>query len=101
MVTSDQLKARRHAREIVGELRWRGMTVPPLYACMADEFEDLVRSGDYASWVTDTDREFLSHPGTEPSSHEAVGRSRLGPFGPGRSRARSGSCLHWSTPGRE
>ena len=25
--------------------------------------------------------------------HQAVGRSRLGPFGPGRSRARTGSCL--------
>ena len=51
MVTGDALKARRHAREIVAELRWCGMTVPPLYARMANEFEDLVRSGDYAAWV--------------------------------------------------
>ena len=51
MVTADELKARRHAREIVGELRWRGMSVPALYARMADEFQDLVRSGDYAAWV--------------------------------------------------
>ena len=51
MVTGDGLKARRHAREIVAELRWCGMTVPPLYARMAGEFEDLVRSGDYAAWV--------------------------------------------------
>ena len=51
MVTGDALKARRHAREIVAELRWSGMTVPPLYARMANEFEDLVRSGDYAAWV--------------------------------------------------
>jgi hypothetical protein len=51
MVTGDGLKARRHAREIVAELRWCGMTVPPLYARMANEFEDLVRSGDYAAWV--------------------------------------------------
>ena len=51
MVTGDALKARRHAREIVAELRWCGMTVPPLYARMANEFEDLVRSGDYGAWV--------------------------------------------------
>ena len=52
MVTADELKARRHAREIVGEMRWRGMSVPALYVGMADEFQDLVRSGDYAAWVT-------------------------------------------------
>jgi hypothetical protein len=51
MITGDGLKARRRAREIVAELRWCGMTVPPLYARMAGEFEDLVRSGDYAAWV--------------------------------------------------
>ena len=51
MVTGDRLKARRHAREIVADMRWRGMTVPPLYAHMAGEFEDLVRSGGYATWV--------------------------------------------------
>jgi hypothetical protein len=50
-VTGDELKARRHAREVVAELRWCGMTVPALYARMAGEFEDLVRSGDYATWV--------------------------------------------------
>ena len=52
MVTGDQLKARRHAREIAGEMRWRGMSVPALYVGMADEFQDLVRSGEYAAWVT-------------------------------------------------
>jgi hypothetical protein len=52
MVTGNELKARRRAREIVCELRWRGMSVPTLYARMADEFQDLVRSGDYAAWVT-------------------------------------------------
>ena len=52
MVADDAIKARRHAREIVGEMRRRGMTVPPLYARMAHEFEDLVQSGDYAAWVT-------------------------------------------------
>ena len=51
MATGDGLKARRHAREIVAELRWCGMTVPPLYARMAGEFHDLVASGDYAAWL--------------------------------------------------
>lgn len=51
MVSGAALTARRHAREIVGDMRWRGMPVPPLYARMAGEFADLVRSGDYAAWV--------------------------------------------------
>ena len=51
MVTGDQLKARRQAREIVAEMRWHGMTVPALYARMAGEFEDLARSGEYAAWI--------------------------------------------------
>lgn len=51
VVTGDGLKARRHAREIVAEMRWHGMIAPSLYARLADEFEDLVRSGDYAAWV--------------------------------------------------
>ena len=46
-----QVEARRHAREVVGEMRWQGMTVPPLYARLAGEFEDLVCSGGYAAWV--------------------------------------------------
>lgn len=46
-----QIEARRRAREVVGDLRWQGMTVPPLYARMAGEFEDLVRTGGYAAWV--------------------------------------------------
>ncbi|HEV8166104.1 MAG TPA: hypothetical protein VGR74_16970 [Actinomycetota bacterium] len=28
------------------------MSVPSVYARMADEFQDLVRSGDYAAWIT-------------------------------------------------
>jgi hypothetical protein len=27
------------------------MTVPPEYACVAGEFEELVRSSEYAAWV--------------------------------------------------
>jgi hypothetical protein len=56
MVTADALTARRHAREIVDELRWCGMPVPALYVRMADEFQDLVRTGDYAAWVTASQR---------------------------------------------
>jgi hypothetical protein len=50
-VTSDQIKARRLAREIVQDLRWQGGTMPPLYTRMAREFQELVASGDYAAWV--------------------------------------------------
>jgi hypothetical protein len=80
MVTGDQLKARRHAREIVGEMRWRGMTVPSLYARMADEFEDLVRSGDYAAWVTASQKPAVM----DRRSHVA---GVLSPVGPERSGA--------------
>ena len=51
-----EIKARRHARELVDDLRWQGITVPPLYAHMAHEFQDLARSGDYAAWVAATQK---------------------------------------------
>ena len=54
------IKARRHARELVDDLRWQGMSVPPIYAHMADEFQDLVRSGDYAAWVAASQQPALS-----------------------------------------
>jgi hypothetical protein len=47
----DRIRALRRAREIVSDMRWRDMTVPPIYASMAEEFQALVRSGAYASWV--------------------------------------------------
>jgi hypothetical protein len=50
-VSGDHIRADRHARELVADMHWRGMIVPPLYARMAAEFQDLVRSGDYAAWV--------------------------------------------------
>lgn len=62
-----EIKARRHAREIVRDMRWRGMTVPPLYGRMADEFQELVTSGGYAAWVAANQR-------PTPSA----GRSRVG-----------------------
>jgi hypothetical protein len=50
-LTGDHIRACRHARELVADMHWRGLTVPPLYARMAAEFQDLVASGDYAAWV--------------------------------------------------
>jgi hypothetical protein len=54
-VTGDYIRARRHARELVADLHWRGLPVPPLYAHMAAEFQDLVASGEYAAWVASGD----------------------------------------------
>jgi hypothetical protein len=50
-MNGDRIRALRHAREIVDDMHWRGMTVPPLYQCMAEEFRALVQSGAYAEWV--------------------------------------------------
>jgi hypothetical protein len=50
-VNGDRIRAERHARELVADMHWRGMPVPPLYTRMAAEFQDLVASGDYAAWV--------------------------------------------------
>jgi CBS domain-containing protein len=80
IVTADELKARRHAREIVGELRWRGMSVPALYVRMADEFQDLVRSGDYDTWVTASQKPAVM----APRSHVA---DAPGPMRPDRPAA--------------
>jgi hypothetical protein len=52
MVNGARIRALRYAREVVDDLRWRGMTVPPLYTSMAEEFHALVRSGAYTAWVT-------------------------------------------------
>ena len=50
-MNSDHIRALRHARELVADMRWRGLAVPPLYDHMAGEFQDLVDSGGYARWV--------------------------------------------------
>ena len=55
-MNGDEVKARRHARQIVQEMRWHDMTVPPLYGHMAREFQELVRSGEYAGWVAGNQR---------------------------------------------
>jgi hypothetical protein len=89
MVTGEGLKARRHAREIVGDMRWRGMTVPPLYARMAGEFEDLVRSGDYAAWVAANQTSALMGRKLHVADHPGpvrLDRSRTLPATPGARR---------------
>jgi hypothetical protein len=50
-LTADHIRACRHARELVADMHWRGLPVPPLYARMAAEFQDLVATGAYAAWV--------------------------------------------------
>jgi hypothetical protein len=46
-----RIRALRYAREVVFDMRWHGMSVPPVYISMAEEFQGLVRSGAYAAWV--------------------------------------------------
>jgi hypothetical protein len=50
-VTADHIRACRNARELVADMHWQGLPVPPLYVRMAGEFQDLVASGDYAAWL--------------------------------------------------
>jgi hypothetical protein len=52
-----RVRALRQAREIVADMRWLGMPVPALYASMAEQFQGLVRSGAYATWVATTGRD--------------------------------------------
>ena len=54
------------------------MTVPPLYARKADEFQDLVRSGDYAAWVTASQKPTVM-------DRRSLVASALSPVGPERS----------------
>jgi hypothetical protein len=51
-VNGEQIRALRHARETVNDLRWRRIAVPPVYLTMADEFQALVRSGEYTAWLS-------------------------------------------------
>jgi hypothetical protein len=56
MLNGDRIRALRHAREIASDMRWRGITVPPIYTSMAEEFQALVRSGAYAAWVASSEK---------------------------------------------
>jgi hypothetical protein len=88
-VNGYEIKARRHARELVDDLRWQGITVPPLYAHMAEEFQDLVRSDDYAAWVAATQK---------PAP--LGGRPRLGGISVLTQPGRSGASVRLLTPSR-
>ncbi len=50
-MNGDHIRACRTARNLVADMHWRGIPVPPLYTHMAGEFQDLVASGDYAAWL--------------------------------------------------
>jgi hypothetical protein len=67
-VNGDHIRARRHARELVADMHWRGLPVPPLYTRMAAEFQDLVASGDYAAWVANGD----GGPAQAPSARSST-----------------------------
>jgi hypothetical protein len=56
MVTDARIRALRYAREVASDMRWHGMTVPPIYTSMAREFQALVRSGAYAAWVASSEK---------------------------------------------
>jgi hypothetical protein len=55
MVDGQRIRALRRANDIVGDMRWRGMAVPVLYAHMAEEFHAVVQSGDYVAWLAAPD----------------------------------------------
>jgi hypothetical protein len=65
-VNGERIRALRYARETVNDLRWRRIAVPPVYLSMADEFRALVRSGEYAAWLTG---------GIDKAAHGPAGRS--------------------------
>lgn len=55
-MNGERVRALRYARETVNDLRWRRIAVPPVYLSMADEFQALVRSGEYAAWLSGPDK---------------------------------------------
>jgi len=71
-VNGDRVRALRYAREVVDDLRWRGMAVPPVYVGMAEEFRVLVRSGDYAAWVAGLDEAAASAAAAAPPQDSAA-----------------------------
>lgn len=90
-----EVKARRHAREIVQEMRWHGMTVPPLYAQMASEFQEMVRSGEYAGWVArprpSRSRALRVTGGPQPMWRTSLASRAVRPLTAGLIRERVGS----------
>jgi hypothetical protein len=94
-VNGYEVKARRQARQIVQDMRWHGVTVPPLYAHMADEFQELVRSGEYAGWVARPQPSRSSTPrmtrGQQPMWRMSLAGRALRPLTVGLIRERVGS----------
>ena len=88
-MTADHIRACRNARELVADMHWRGLPVPPLYARMAGEFHDLVASGVYAAWLAP------EPPGPRPSRRPSARPLHR----PGWVRDRSAGSLERS-PGR-
>jgi hypothetical protein len=74
MVNGNRIRALRYAREVVSDLRWRGMTVPALYTSMAEEFHALVRSGAYTAWVASAEKARASGL-RPPQARQGRGRS--------------------------
>ena len=79
-----QIEARRHAREVVGDMRWQGVTVPPLYVRMAGELEDLVRSDGYAAWVAAHQHHARAARPVRPAPAGHLARDLLSNPAPGR-----------------
>ena len=61
-MNGDTVRALRYAREVVDDLHWHRMAVPPVCASMAEEFRVLVRSGGYAAWVAGRDQAAVAPP---------------------------------------
>jgi len=79
-VNGDRVRALRYAREVVDDLHWRGMAVPPVYASMADEFRALVRSGGYAAWVEGLDEAAAAPPQDSAAIASSSRASVVGPW---------------------
>jgi hypothetical protein len=56
-MTGQQITARRWARDLAYDLRWRGVAIAPLYTRMTRAFLLLVESGEYDEWVAATGRQ--------------------------------------------
>jgi hypothetical protein len=72
-LNGDHIRACRQARDLVADMHWRGIPVPPLYARMAAEFHDLVASGDYAAWVAAGAGSGPRSPRTRAARHLTLG----------------------------
>jgi hypothetical protein len=98
-VNGDRVRALRYAREVVDDLRWRGMAVPPVYAGMAEEFRALVRSGGYAAWVAGAGKAAAAPPRDRAASAAIASSPRASVVGPWHLRS-STAALPPASPAR-